>query len=56
MLWMRMDISDKVRTQLGVPTILINNAGIVRGKRLLDLSAADVERFAPTAWMSVFDN
>lgn len=32
-----------VRAKFGPPTILINNAGIVSGKKLLDVSAADME-------------
>lgn len=35
---------DCYEIQLGTPTILINNAGVVNGKPLLDLSPADVER------------
>ncbi|MCJ1398048.1 hypothetical protein MMC11_001245 [Xylographa trunciseda] len=34
----------RITEELGLPTILINNAGIVHGKRKLDLSAEDVER------------
>mmetsp|Transcript_9490 Transcript_9490/g.18326 ORF Transcript_9490/g.18326 Transcript_9490/m.18326 type:complete len:321 (+) Transcript_9490:2220-3182(+) len=32
-----------VRAKFGPPTILINNAGIVSGKKLLDVSSADME-------------
>ncbi len=32
--------------QIGQPTILINNAGVVSGKLLLDLSEKDVTRWA----------
>ncbi|MCJ1284628.1 hypothetical protein MMC26_003962 [Xylographa opegraphella] len=38
------DVWAQITTELGLPTILINNAGIVHGKRTLDLSAEDVER------------
>lgn len=31
--------------QLGVPTILVNNAAIVHGKQLVDLSPERVERY-----------
>lgn len=34
----------KIRQDIGPPTILVNNAGIVNGKSLLQLSAAEVER------------
>jgi len=30
--------------QVGDPTILINNAGVVKGKLLLDLTKEDVEK------------
>lgn len=32
-------------TQLGAPTILINNAGMVRAKSILDSTAEDVEQY-----------
>jgi NADP-dependent 3-hydroxy acid dehydrogenase YdfG len=32
-------------TQVGTPTILINNAGVVQGKLLLDLTAADIKQY-----------
>lgn len=34
----------RIEEDLGTPTILINNAGVVNGKPLLELSAADLER------------
>ena len=30
--------------QIGEPTVLINNAGVVQGKLLLDLSPADIQQ------------
>ncbi|KAK7542082.1 uncharacterized protein J3D65DRAFT_583277 [Phyllosticta citribraziliensis] len=36
--------ADQIKRDLGTPTIIINNAGVVNGKTLLDLSPADVER------------
>lgn len=36
-------VAKKVIDQLGHPTILVNNAGVVQGKLLLDLSPEDVE-------------
>ncbi|KAK8176023.1 hypothetical protein IWX90DRAFT_397607 [Phyllosticta citrichinensis] len=36
--------ADQIKRDLGTPTIIINTAGIVNGKTLLDLSPADVER------------
>ncbi|KAF2864310.1 NAD(P)-binding protein [Piedraia hortae CBS 480.64] len=35
---------EKIETDLGIPTILINNAGIVSGKALLDLTDGEIER------------
>ncbi|KAI9676598.1 MAG: hypothetical protein M1822_008312 [Bathelium mastoideum] len=37
-------VAKKINTELGTPTILINNAGIVNGKKMLDLSSAEIER------------
>jgi len=34
--------------QIGHPTVIINNAGVVQGKLILDLSAADVKQLAIT--------
>ncbi|KAK8167813.1 hypothetical protein BKA80DRAFT_200696 [Phyllosticta citrichinensis] len=36
--------AHQIKRDLGTPTIIINTAGIVNGKTLLDLSPADVER------------
>ncbi|KAK7541810.1 hypothetical protein IWX49DRAFT_554901 [Phyllosticta citricarpa] len=36
--------AKQIKQDLGTPTIIINNAGIVNGKNLLDLSPFDVER------------
>ncbi|MCJ1390407.1 hypothetical protein MMC18_003266 [Xylographa bjoerkii] len=38
------EVWARITKELGLPTILINNAGIVHGKRMLDLSAEDVEK------------
>jgi len=32
--------------KVGEPTILINNAGVVKGKLLIDLTKEDVEKYA----------
>lgn len=40
-----MDVAEKIQKEVGDPTILINNAGIVRGKLLLELSEEDVRRW-----------
>lgn len=35
-------IATQIRTQVGAPTILINNAGVARGKSILDSTEKDV--------------
>jgi len=37
-------VGKRIMEDLGVPTIIINNAGIVHGKSLLELSSEEVER------------
>ncbi|KAL1651988.1 hypothetical protein SLS58_000111 [Diplodia intermedia] len=37
-------VYGRIENDLGTPTVLINNAGVVNGKPLLDLSPAEVER------------
>ncbi|KAJ1734458.1 hypothetical protein LPJ61_001057 [Coemansia biformis] len=36
--------ADQIRTELGDPTILVNNAGIVVGKLLLDMADSEVDK------------
>ncbi|KAL5615344.1 hypothetical protein BROUX41_005391 [Berkeleyomyces rouxiae] len=57
------DISDKARLaevakeierDLGPPTVLINNAGVVIGKTLLDMSVAEVEKSINTNLLGHF--
>jgi NAD(P)-dependent dehydrogenase (short-subunit alcohol dehydrogenase family) len=36
-------VATRLRTEVGEPTIVINNAGVVKGKLLLDLSAEEVQ-------------
>ncbi|KAF4123692.1 Short-chain dehydrogenase [Geosmithia morbida] len=43
-----------MRKQLGTPTILVNNAAIVVGKSMLDLSMEDVDRSLRTNMMAPF--
>ncbi|OCL06809.1 short chain dehydrogenase/reductase [Glonium stellatum] len=38
------EVGKRIEEDLGIPTILINNAGIVHGKALLDLSPEEIER------------
>lgn len=40
--WALLNIS---LVQIGDPTILINNAGVVQGKLIVDLSAEDVQQY-----------
>lgn len=35
-------VAEKIRSQVGHPSIIINNAGVVRGKTILDATPADV--------------
>ncbi|KAJ7068544.1 retinal short-chain dehydrogenase/reductase [Mycena amicta] len=43
--WEEVDaVSKKIIEEIGQPTILINNAGVVQGKLLLDLSPEDVQQ------------
>ncbi|KAG0211487.1 hypothetical protein BGX28_007848 [Mortierella sp. GBA30] len=37
-------VAKEIREDVGEPTILVNNAGIVNGKPILDLSVADIKR------------
>ncbi|KAB5536501.1 hypothetical protein GE09DRAFT_1062744 [Coniochaeta sp. 2T2.1] len=36
------DVAERIRKEVGTPTILINNAGVARGKTILDSSERDV--------------
>ena len=38
-------VSKEIVNDLGHPTILINNAGVVQGKRILDLSPEDIQQY-----------
>ncbi|KAK5632507.1 hypothetical protein RRF57_008221 [Xylaria bambusicola] len=48
------EIERDVRIQLGTPTVLINNAAIVVGKKLLDMSVDEVDRSLKTNLLSHF--
>ncbi|PPQ77662.1 hypothetical protein CVT25_011097 [Psilocybe cyanescens] len=37
-------VSKKIYEEIGEPTILINNAGVVQGKSIVDLSAEDIQQ------------
>ncbi|KAG6910966.1 hypothetical protein DXG01_006020 [Tephrocybe rancida] len=39
-------VSKKITEEIGEPTILVNNAGVVQGKTILDLEPADVQQYA----------
>ena len=52
----RCDVGDRAEVEkvwrrvvedLGTPTVLMNNAAVVTGKPFLDMTAEDVERYAP---------
>jgi len=36
-------VADRVTKEVGEPTIMVNNAGVVKGKLLLDLTEADIQ-------------
>ncbi|KAJ7653491.1 hypothetical protein B0H17DRAFT_1163610 [Mycena rosella] len=38
-------VSKKIVKEIGHPTVLINNAGVVQGKLLLDLSPEDIQQY-----------
>lgn len=37
-------VSKRIAEELGHPTVLINNAGVVQGKRILDLTPGDIQQ------------
>lgn len=43
------EVTKRIVEEMGVPTILINNAGIVRPKCILDSTAEDVEKYVRIA-------
>lgn len=47
-------VSEVVIKEIGQPTILVNNAGIVQGKLLLDLDPKDIERTFGTNTLASF--
>ncbi|KAI1329257.1 short-chain dehydrogenase [Xylariaceae sp. FL0255] len=47
-------VAAEIERDLGTPTVLINNAAIVVGKKLLDLSADEVDRSLRTNLLSHF--
>lgn len=47
-------VAAKIERELGTPTVLINNAAIVIGKRLLDMDISEIERSITTNLTSHF--
>lgn len=47
-------VERQIEKDLGTPTVLINNAAIVVGKRLLDMDMADVDKSLSTNLLSSF--
>ncbi|KAK3315121.1 hypothetical protein B0H66DRAFT_334481 [Apodospora peruviana] len=47
-------VAAQIEIDLGTPTVLINNAAIVNGKRLLDLDIAEIEKSLSTNLLSHF--
>lgn len=48
------ELSEQVKNEVGIVTILINNAGITSGKSLVDLSNEEIERIIQVNLMSSF--
>jgi NADP-dependent 3-hydroxy acid dehydrogenase YdfG len=40
-----LECGTKSFIQIGHPTVLVNNAGVVQGKRLLDLTPEDIQQY-----------
>ncbi|KAG6817868.1 hypothetical protein H0H87_001700 [Tephrocybe sp. NHM501043] len=38
-------VSKKIIEEIGEPTIIVNNAGVVQGKTILDLKPADIQQY-----------
>ena len=49
-------VAKDIERDLGTPTVLINNAAIVNGKKILDLSAEEIETYVPPPILSCFKN
>ncbi|EPE07399.1 epidermal retinal dehydrogenase 2 [Ophiostoma piceae UAMH 11346] len=47
-------VAADIERDLGPPTVLINNAAVVSGKRLLDLDLAEIDRTITTNLLSAF--
>ncbi|KAI1266128.1 hypothetical protein F5Y18DRAFT_21847 [Xylariaceae sp. FL1019] len=47
-------VADEIERELGTPTVLINNAAIVIGKKLLDMSIDEVDKSLRTNLLSHF--
>lgn len=47
-------VAAEIERDLGTPTILVNNAAVVTGKKLLDMDMAEVERSLSTNLLSHF--
>jgi len=48
------EVSQKIKEEIGEPTILVNNAGVVQGKLVVDLSAEDIQQTFGTNTLSQF--
>lgn len=49
-----MELSERVKNEVGIVTILVNNAGITSGKSLIDLSFEEIEKIIQVNLMSSF--
>ena len=41
------EVAERIERELGTCTVLVNNAAVVNGKEILDLSEEEVERYVP---------
>ncbi|CCH44675.1 3-oxoacyl-[acyl-carrier-protein] reductase [Wickerhamomyces ciferrii] len=49
-----LEMSEKVKSQIGIVTVVINNAGITSGKSFIDLSLEEIEKIIQVNLMSNF--
>lgn len=47
-------MAELTEAQIGNPTVLVNNAGVIQGKLILNLTEADVQQYVH-AWHHLSD-
>ncbi|KAF8423275.1 hypothetical protein EV426DRAFT_602924 [Tirmania nivea] len=48
------EVKEKIEEELGIPTVVINNAAVMYGKNIVDLEPAEIERTIRTNLLSHF--